>query len=207
MESEHKRSCLELDAHQTRRFYLAGTVAFPAPFPATGPISIEGGSFQLPDDDSNGRIEEKKSKRDGGAQPEGEPFVVVQEGSGLANATIRVVRESDVRAIFFPGVWVDADKGRIFIFAQEEYVDNLERGEWFLGPQINADEISKRLKLHERGIDITCRYSGVRGIVFVPEHRRVVTIHETAQLAVDAVLKIRGNCSTWGPCMPRISTY
>jgi hypothetical protein len=194
MESECERTRMDLDVKQTRRFYLAGTVAFPTPFPTVGGISIEDGSFQLPDDAKKGRNGEKNDKRTNGEEMETVPFVVVQENTGLQQATIRVVRESDVRAIFFPGVWVDTDKGRIFRFSEREYVHELEEGEWFLGPQINADEITRRLKLRERGKDITCRDSGVRGIVFVPEHRRVVTIHECALTAAETALEIRGNC-------------
>ena len=208
MESECKRTCMDLDVNQTRRFFLAGTVAFPTPFPTAGGISIEDGNFQLPDNANKAKNGEKKGKQNNGEQMETVPFVVVQENTGLKQATIRVVRESDVRAIFFPGVWVETDKGRMFRFAKREYVDDLEEGEWFLGPQINADEITRRLKLHERGIDITCRDSGVRGIVFVPEHRRVVTIHECAQTAGDTAMEIRGNCMTRGNCMiPWSSTY
>jgi hypothetical protein len=192
---------LDLDVNQTRRFYLSGTVAFPTPFPTADGISIEDGSFQLPDDANKWRNGEKKDKQNNGEQMETVPFVVVQENTGLQQATIRVVRESDVRAIFFPGVWVDTDKGRKFIFAEREYVHDLEQGEWFLGPQITAKEITGRLKLDERGTDIACRDSGVRGIVFVPEHRRVVTIHEFAQTAGDAATDIRGNYMIRGNCM------
>jgi len=206
MESECKHTFLDLDIKQTRRFYLAGTVAFPTPFPTAGGISIEQGRFHLPDDGNKGRNGDKKNKQDNGEGIETVPFVVVEENTGLMQSTIRVVRESDVRAIFFPGVWVDTDKGRVFKFAEEEYVHDLEQGQWFLGPQITVDNIIKRLKLDDRGTDIGCRDSGVRGIVFVPEHRRVVTIHERAQTAGDAAMKIRGDCMMRGDCMPRWSS-
>ena len=207
MESECKPTGMDLDINQTRRFYLAGTVAFPTPFPSAGGISIEDGSFQLPVDANKSNNGEKKVKQNNREQTETVPFVVVQENTGLKQVTIRVIRESDVRAIFFPGVWVDTDKGRIFRFAEREYVHDLEEGEWFLGPQINAGEITRRLHLRERGIDITCRDSGVRGIVFVPENQRVVTIHESAQTAGDTVMEMRGDCMRGNCLISWPSTY
>jgi hypothetical protein len=194
VESECKQTCMDLDVKQTRRFYLAGTVAFPTPFPSAGGISIEDGSFQFPDDGDKENNGEKKDKENNGGKKDKVTFVVVQEKSGVRQATTRVVHKSDVAAIFFPGVWVDTDEGPVFRFAERERVHDLEEGEWFLGPQIKVTKITTRLKLAQRNIDITSRDSGVRGIVFVPEHRPVLTVYECAQTAGDAAMEIRGQC-------------
>ena len=37
---------MKLDYRQTRRLYLAGTVAFPSPYPSCGIISFESGNSQ-----------------------------------------------------------------------------------------------------------------------------------------------------------------
>jgi hypothetical protein len=37
---------MDLDLRQTRRLYLAGTVAFPTPFPSSGIISFEAGHLK-----------------------------------------------------------------------------------------------------------------------------------------------------------------
>ena len=194
MESENKQACLDLDSKQTRRFYLAGTAAFPTPFPSAGGISIEEGSLLLSDDTDKVNSGEKKDKENNGDKRERATFVVVQEKTGLEEATIRVVRKSDVAAIFFPGVWVDTDHGPVFRFTERERVHDLEEGEWFLGPQIKAAKITTRLKLDRSNVDITRRDSGVRGIVFVPEHRPVLTVSECAQAAGAAEMVIMGPC-------------
>jgi len=194
MVSESTPTCMDLDIQQTRRFYLAGTVAFPTPFPSAGGISIEDGSFKLSDNGDKGNCGDMKDKEQNGEKKERVTFVVVQEKTGVDEATIRVVRKSDVAAIFFPGVWVDTDNDPVFQFTERERVHDLDEGEWFLGPQIKATKITTRLKLDQRHVDITRRDSGVRGIVFVPEHRPVLTIYECAQAAGDAAMELTGHC-------------
>jgi hypothetical protein len=194
MESECKQACMDLDFKQSRRFYLAGTVAFPTPFPSAGGISIEDGSLLLSVDRDEVNHGEKKDKENNEEKRERVVFVVVQETTGVEKATTRVVRKSDVAAIFFPGEWIDTDNGPVFRFAEPECVHDLEHGEWFLGPQIKVSKITTRLKLDQIKVDITRRDSGVRGIVFVPEDRSVLTIHECAQSAGNAVMNVRGHC-------------
>ena len=152
---------MDLDSRQTRRLYLAGTVAFPTPFPTAGSISIEDGSLFY------------------SGVPQGTAFVVVQEESGRTRAAIRLVREDDVAAIFFPGVWVETEGKSVFRFAKQ--ADDLEQGEWFLNPEINADQISERFSINVRSRD-----SGARGIAFVPEHLPLMTINERAETAGSA---------------------
>ena len=156
---------MNLDSRQTRRLYLAGTVAFPTPFPTSGGISFEDGSLLRSD---NG-------------EKENVAFVVVQEKTRTEQSTIRVVRKSDVVAMFCPGYWLDTDQGRVFRFFEGDSVYDLEQGEWFLGSDINAPEISTRLKLNtdQHNVDITRRDSGARGLAFVPENSPVITITVT----------------------------
>jgi hypothetical protein len=178
---------MDLDIKQTRRIFLAGTVAFPTPFPSAGGISIEEGSFRLSEDRQRAT------------------FVVVQEKSPIRESTIRVVQISHVAAIFFPGVWVDTDKGPVFRFAKQDGVHDLDEGEWFVGPHVETGRIVARLKLAESNIDITRRDSGVRGIVFVQEHRPLLTIDECAQSAGEAAMEMRGHC--FGPAMESFGPY
>ena len=138
---------MDLDIKQTRRWYLSGTVAFPTPFPSAGGISVEDGAII----------------RSEGTGRQTATFVVVQEEATVEQSTIRVVLDRDVAAIFFPGEFVDTDQGREFRFAEKDGVDDLEKGEWFVNPDIDAAEISKRL-----GVDIGRRNSGARGIAFCP---------------------------------------
>jgi hypothetical protein len=153
---------MDLDSKQTRRLYLAGTVAFPTPFPTAGGISVEMGSTSpCP-----------------GRSPDLAEFVVIQEKSDHHNSVYRVVRKEDVAAIFFPGDWKNSDRGRVFRFTKRYGVRDFERGEWFLASDIDADTISKRFEL-----DIRSRDSGAKGIVFVPRDRAVLTYKVLSQTA------------------------
>jgi hypothetical protein len=185
MKSDGDKGRMDFDRKQTRRFHLAGTVSFPTPYPTAGGISIEVGSFKFPG--------EKKEAT----------FVVIQESTAVEESTIRVVQTSNVAAIFCPGVWEDTKEGRIFRFAKREEVRDLDEGEWFLGSNIDADKVSKRLNLAESKIDITRRDSGVRGLVFVQENLPVLTIIEYAESAGDAAMDIGGHCL--GPMMEGLS--
>lgn len=175
---------MELSSTLTRRTYLAGAVAFPTPFPSAAGISIEDG-------------ERFRSAR--GAD-QNATFVIVQERSGPERATIRAVSKHDVAAIFFPGVWEDGrEQGRTFRFTDQHGVHDLDAGEWFLNPDIDADAISRRLN-----INITRRDSGAKGIVFVPQHRPVLTITECTQTAGAAEAQGGGcdPCCCGGGCDP-----
>ena len=155
---------MDLDIRQTRRLYLAGTVPFPMPFPSTGTISIEDGSLLI-------RSPVTQSART--------TFVVVQDRPGGEHSTLRVIRAEDVAAIFFPGAWDNgSDQSRAFRFERGGRVEDLEQGEWFLNPEIDAKTISARLNT-----DIARRDSDARGVVFVPENRPVLSISEVTQTA------------------------
>ncbi len=162
MDVDPKKPRIDLDIRQTRRLHLAGSVAFPTPFPSVGGISIEKGSL----------------RRSAGGNSQDEAFVIVREESGLEQATSRVFLQEDVAGIFFPGVWVETDKERKFRFAEQDFAYDLEKGEWFLKPHIDAHEINMKLKT-----DITDPESGARGIAFVPEDEPVLTITESTQTA------------------------
>jgi hypothetical protein len=138
---------MDLDFSQTRRLYLAGTVAFPMPFPTVGKISIQPGNVT-------------RSLRGAG---EGSLLVVIEEQGGFERSTIRVMMAEDVAAIFFY-------KG------EGNKVEDFENGEWMLGPAIKAEKKAERQRA-------TARQDLKRGIVFIPEHRPVLTISETTQTA------------------------
>jgi hypothetical protein len=158
-----KEPIMDLDIRQTRRLYLAGTVAFPMPFPATGVISIEHGSLPLSPD----------------CQSQHTTFVVVQDSPGHERSTLRIILAKDVAAIFFPGAWeTDSDQSRVFRFKRNGRVEDFERGEWFLNPEIDAKKILDKLNS-----DVTRRDSDARGVVFVPENRPVLSISEVTQTA------------------------
>ena len=193
MESRCEHNRLDLDVRRTRSMLLAGTAAFPMPFPSAGSISIEDGSFSFPPEVAKLPVEKGKGKGGGEKKKEKEDvtFVVVEEKPAIDGGTLRVIRQSDVTAIFFPGVWVD---DKIFRFAEPDGVRDLDEGVWFHGSEVSADRIAARLKLDNQGMDIHCRRSGVRGIVFVGDERPVLTIHERVETANDTSMKIRGHC-------------
>jgi hypothetical protein len=84
--------------------------------------------------------------------------------------------------MFFPGSWATVPRrGKVFRFSQAHAAYDLERGEWFLGPEINVTAIRQRLKNPRLAIDK--RSGPARGIVFVYRDRPVMTITETVQTA------------------------
>ena len=122
---------MNLDFRQTRSLCLAGTAAFPKPFPSARGISIEDGHLSY----ATGAREAI--------------FVVVQEEFALEHATTRVVIKENVTAIFFPGVWEDdPDRGRVFRFAEPDGVHDFDKGEWFLDTEIEAEKISEKMKVN-----------------------------------------------------------
>ena len=78
---------MDLDYRQTRRLYLAGTVAFPTPYPSSGIISFESGNL----------------KYAAGEPAKVKAWVVVQEYSHRDRTIIRAILQEDVAAIFIPG--------------------------------------------------------------------------------------------------------
>jgi hypothetical protein len=118
---------VKLDFPQTRRLYLAGTVAFPVPFPAVGTISIVDGYV----------------KRSARGRDEPRSLVIVRELSGPDHATTRVIQTKHVAAIFiFKG--------------QGNRVDNFENGEWILSP-VNSKKKRAEGKPDAKPSDATFR--------------------------------------------------
>jgi hypothetical protein len=105
--------------------------------------------------------------------PRDDFFVVLIERSSLYRLERRVARLENVAAIFFPGVWTKEGGKNVFVFAEADAVDDLDKGEWFLKPDVDPKKISQKLR-----IDITSSDSGAMGIVFVPSHLPVATIEE-----------------------------
>ena len=154
---------MDLDYRQTRRLYLAGTVAFPIPYPSSGIISFESGNLKY------AANEPAKVK----------VWVVVQEYSHRDRTIIRAILQEDVAAIFIPGTWKSKGEFRI---SRKTVVDDLEAGEWFVDSDVNSAAISARLEL-SKGNEITSRDSKLRGIVFVAKDARVLSIAEMTETA------------------------
>lgn len=154
---------MNLDCRQTRRLYLAGTVAFPTPYPSSGIISFESANL----------------KYAAGEPAKVKVLVVVQEYSHRDQTIIRAIPQKDVAAIFIPGTRKSNGKFRI---SRKAVVDDLERGEWFVDSDVNSEAISARLEL-SKGDEITSRDSKLRGIVFVAEESHVLNIAEMSETA------------------------
>lgn len=176
---------MDLDARQARNFFQAGTVTFPTPFPSTGTISLDVGKWTY----SVGASKDKD-------------VILVQEFRG--NCTIvRLILRNDVSAIFIPGVKANGK----FRISRKPYVANFDKGEWFLNDDIKEDVIRKRLDLDPKD-DIRSRNSILRGIVYVPEEKRILRITETATTAGadEYILECPCSCCRpgctccWGGC-------
>jgi hypothetical protein len=179
---------MDLDARQTRRLFLAGTVAFPTPFPSTGTISFEMGSL----------------KYSRGAEPVATAFVIVQELSRGQRFMSRAIQLEDVSAIFIPGAKDLAGK---FQISSEKCVEDFERGEWLLKPDFKEEVIRRRLDL-AKGDDITTRDSVLRGVVFVAEAEPVLSVAEVTTTAAEACEEMNGCCCEHPePCCCRYPYY
>jgi hypothetical protein len=154
---------MDLDYRQTRRMYLAGTVAFPEPYPSCGIISFEPGESRYP--------ARERAK--------GKSWVVVQEYSDRVWILDRAIRQEDVAAIFVPGTWRSNGEFRI---SREAVVDDFDAGEWFVDSDVTAEAITARLKL-TNGHDITSRHSKLRGILFVAGDAPVLIVAEMSEKA------------------------
>lgn len=175
---------MKLDARQTRRLLLAGSVPFPKPYPSTGGISLERTTLVY------SRILEKQKT-----------LVVVQDQH--SKEMTRLILECGVAAIFIAGTWVRVSGNRrVFKFSKQHAVHNFERGEWFLGPEISVDAIRTRLKKPK--LAINKRGNPARGIVFVHRDQPVMTVTEVVQTAgsVDTYQAGRGrygcDCEGYG---------
>ena len=162
---------LHLDVRQTRRLYLAGTVSFPTTFPSSGYVAIVR-PFVQPDDAGEGtRI-----------------FVQLRETCGLGSGGHPRHSQGACGGDLFSRVARAMRSGAV---APEQVgICDFEEGVWFLKPHIDAQRISDRLRA-----DITTLESGVQGIVFVPEHRPVLTITECTQTARAAGSRRPGHAS------------
>jgi hypothetical protein len=143
---------MNLSVRQTRQMLLAGTVAFPRPFPSAGIISFETGSV-IPDRDQG---------------PADMEFLVVQELGRGRKLTTHSVRPADVRAIYVPG----RRKDKTFRISMRREVRDFDHGEWFFDQQIAIKDIAKQLQIDERRL--LTRESVLRGIVFVRGNRPVI---------------------------------
>jgi hypothetical protein len=152
---------MDLDARQLRSFFTAGTVAFPRPYPTLGRISFQGGRLTLAP----------------AGQPQNKDLVIVYEYQPNGSI-VRTILQEDVSAIFVPG---ERDAAGAFTRSEKPYAESLERGEWFIGDDVNAAAVRARLNL--QAPDVSGPNSVLRGIVYVPKDRPILKVTEVAQTA------------------------
>jgi hypothetical protein len=158
---------MDLDARQTRRLFLAGTVAFPTPFPSTGVIAFVSGQL---------RYDEAQPRKP-------TPMVVIHERAQRHRSLRRMVLQKYVAALFIPG---SRRSDGTFCISRKKWVNNFERGEWFLHTDVNPEEVRRRLAPDkEKPKDDKDQKENVtlRGIVFVAEHRPVMSMTEETTTA------------------------
>jgi hypothetical protein len=162
------RDSRALDEGKLRAMHLAGTVAFPLRYSVTGNIWLERRTLPYR------------------STPQEVDLVYVHEKGAHDQDATRFALNSHVEAIFFPGAKEGRGRNAAFHFADNAY--DLDKGFWFLGPDVNGETISKVLE-----IDIYQRDSGAKGIIFVPENRAVYSMDEFAETA-EKVMLVRGTC-------------
>jgi len=154
---------MELENGKLRAMHLAGTVALPLSYSATGEIWFEKRELKY-------RSVTRKVD-----------LIYVYEKDLHDQESTRFALNEHVEAIFFPGAKEGRGNRSTFRFAEEAC--DLKKGVWFLGPDVNAKTIKEVLK-----IDIYRRDPSVRGIIFVPEIRAVYSTDEFAETAGDLIL-------------------
>jgi len=159
---------MDLDFRKTRALHLAGTVAFPLSHSNAGDVWFENCTVQY-----RGGVETSK-------------FLFVHERGSVGHDTTRLIKASHVAAVFFPGYWEEREGRRVYRFSDEAY--DLEKGEWFFGPDMTAERIHEVLK-----VDILNRAAGAKGVAFVPENQAVFTLDEWAETAIQ-VSFAQGGC-------------
>lgn len=176
---------MNLDSRQTRRLFLAGTVALPTPFPTVGTIYFDKGSLTY---SAANRSCDKE-------------LVVIEHCIDRKSMVTCTVLREHVAALFVPGT-----KSGDGPFQNEaKYIDNDEEGEWFLDSDISEKAIRKRLDLAAE-IDITSRKSKLKGIVFVHEKQpvicnsEVITTAEEINDLLPSVLITRASCLSLSTC-------
>jgi hypothetical protein len=153
---------MDLDARQTRSFFLAGTVALPSPYPTLGTISFTAGQMTYSP----------------GERPQDKDLVILYEYQ--QNRTIvRLMLQEDISAIFVAG---ERDARGVLQLSARDYSENIEQGEWFVDTDVNAATVRARLNLQQQ-IDISSRNSVLRGIVFIAEDRPIFHVTEFSQTA------------------------
>jgi hypothetical protein len=172
---------MDFDARQTRRLFLAGTVAFPTPFPSTGVISLANGHLKYAEKPNQKTV----------------PIVVIREHERRDRSSRRLVLQEHVAALFIPGT---RKPDGTFSISRKKWVNNFERGEWFLHTDVNIDEITYRLaspdkkKAKDKNNDKDNLV--LRGIIFVPERLPIVTMSEEATTAGEAIEYAQAGCTT-----------
>lgn len=119
-------SSMEFDGFHVRRYFLAGTVGFPTPFPSVGEITR---SKLLPPDvgitwaDTPWSGEQHKDA------------VVIHQPADSRHSIYRVVLLDDVQAIFAP----DDDNGGASDCMESNTRIDLDQGDWILKPDVNRE--------------------------------------------------------------------
>jgi hypothetical protein len=163
---------------------LAGTVAFPTPFPSAGTISL-----------AVGHLTYSPCER-----PKDRELVIVQDQRDNRRV-VRLMLQEDVSAVLVAGT---RDESGVFRISRKPRVDDLEQGEWFLDSDVNAGTIRERLNLQDAD-DISTPNSILRGIVFVAEDRPIIHTTEIFQTAGEDVELVEIMCCT--SCRPKDPTH
>ncbi len=176
---------MSLDQPRARRLHVAGSTAFPTPFPALGTISIEDATV----DDGTGRGCLRR-------------FVVVQSDGDYNHRRTHVIGEEHVVAIFLPKKRrrrdaVDLDKGKWFLFPR---IVQTSDGHRILDVGIDPKEIGRALGVKAKRL--RRRSSPARGIVFVRSGAPVIHIQEhygVASSACDSTVAYGCDCDCFYP--------
>ena len=152
---------MDLDARQTRSLLLASTVCLPEMCSETGVIAVY-----------------RRKLTYGQGQQVRRRLLTVVEQVGKKTIVHQMLRR-DVTAVYIHG---DRDDAGDFHISKEPWVDNFDRGEWFLLREINAREIRARLGLPRNDV-VSTRDSVLRGVVFVEKGRPVLKATEVALAA------------------------
>jgi hypothetical protein len=152
---------MDLDFRQTRELLVAGAVAFPTPFPSTGTIALRTSDLiYFPNE-----------------RPKRKDLVIVHEYHP-GTRIVRLMLQEDVSAIFVAG---SRDDQGNFRTSHKPSVDDFDEGVWFLDSDVNEATVRQRLNVpHD---DISSESSILRGIVFIPENRRILRIIESSHTA------------------------
>jgi hypothetical protein len=96
---------------------------------------------------------------------------------------VRAILQKHVTAVFVPGI---RGANNRFQISHQSKLDDMEKGEWFVDSDVNADIIRSRLNWSGED-DITTRGSVLRGIVFTGKDAPILSVAEVTETAAATV--------------------